>query len=94
MHSKNVEDRQLHIARLLKVEPEDAEREENDWSEEVKIDHRLDTCDQLVGMITEFESLGDGHSGRRGVAKHCTDLKSVENRPLHCEKYGAGPMAL
>lgn len=45
---------------------------------------------KFIGMLTEFESLRNGHLGLISVAKQHIELTTDEIRPVHCTSYQAG----
>lgn len=71
VYYKEVEDRQTKIEHYIKVELEDPEQMAHDQRQKIKIDPHFYTYhDKFIGVLTESESMWDGHLGSRSLAKH------------------------
>lgn len=70
------------------VKEKEKETVKKDWREDVQLPAKFDQHRTVfLAMITELESMWDGHHGRTNVSKHCMDLTNDEVRQVHSAAY-------
>lgn len=87
MHYKATEDRSTKMHRHAEVHTKDDAKRNSDSKDEVQVPDKHDAYrDQMLDMLTELESIWDGHLGRVKKVKHRIHLTSTDERPIHTEQ--------
>lgn len=66
-----------------------------DWRQEAKIsDSYVEIKDELIKMLSDFDTMCDRHLGRVNIANHLFELSPSDSQPIHSAPCGAGPNAI
>lgn len=84
----------MEIELQVKMEGAEVESKLQSWREEVCTDAKLDThFNKVTEMMNWFESMCDGHFGRKALTKPLIEWESGGNRLVYCDPYRADPEA-
>lgn len=82
-HYKPNVDRATKMARHTDVLQEDNQRLAHNWRDKVDLSNNHGQYrQQLIDMLSEFESMWDGHLGRISTAKHRIELSDPNTAPV------------
>lgn len=89
---REVEDWKAQIECHVKLKNENAEQWDMNGKTKIAEMQKFNTDQwRFINMVTEFESIWNGHRGCKSVVKHHIEIALTKARQIYCAPYRSGP---